>query len=156
MKIRAINKKIEQNKVQDNLDKQIAKVLALSSWNFSKYEFLIGKDVLPKKDLLKKAPKIKRFEYRSLGRELKLQIDIAKKQYQKLFDTFKFDKIFKKEKPTIKNYSKSDLVYDSKYSFYNYYRNSKKIITFLLISSICFYSNFLMTSINLKSWKYKK
>ena len=117
---------------------------------------MTGKDVLPKKDLLKKAPKITRFEYRSSGRELKLQIDIAKKQYQKLFDTFKFDKIFKKEKPTIKNYSKSDLVYDSKYSFYNYYCNSKKIITFLLISSICFYSNFLTISINLKSRKYKK
>ena len=31
MKIKAINKKIEQNKAQDNLDRQIAKVLALSS-----------------------------------------------------------------------------------------------------------------------------
>ena len=55
MKIKAINKKIEQNKEQDNLDRQIAKVLALSSWNFSKYEFLTGKDVLPKKDLFRRS-----------------------------------------------------------------------------------------------------
>ena len=57
-----------------------------------------GKDVLPQKDLLEKAATIKRFEYFRLGKELKEQTDIAKKQYQKLDDTFKFDKTIKKEK----------------------------------------------------------
>ena len=33
--------------------------------------------------------------------------------------------MLKKEKPTLENYSKPDLIYNSKYSFYNYYRNSK-------------------------------
>ena len=53
---------------------------------------LIDKDV--KKDLLERATTIKRFEYSPLGKELKAQTDIAKKQYQKLDDTYRFDKIF--------------------------------------------------------------
>ena len=44
-KIKAINKKIEQSKAQYNLDRQTAKISALSSGNVSVYEFLTGKDV---------------------------------------------------------------------------------------------------------------
>ena len=42
-KIKAIYNKIEKNKAQYNLDKQTAKVSALSSRNVSKYEFLTKK-----------------------------------------------------------------------------------------------------------------
>ena len=52
---KAINNKIEQNKAQYNLHRQTAKISALSSVNFSKYEFLTGKYVSPEKDMLKKA-----------------------------------------------------------------------------------------------------
>ena len=52
--IKTIDKKIEQNKAQYNLDKQTAKIFALSSGNVSKFEFLTGKDVLPEKDFLEK------------------------------------------------------------------------------------------------------
>ena len=52
--IKTIDKKIEQNKAQYNLDKQTAKIFALSSGNLSKFEFLTGKDVLPEKDFLEK------------------------------------------------------------------------------------------------------
>ena len=48
-KIKIIDKKIEQNKAQYNLDRQPAKISALSSGNVSKYEFLTSKDVLPEK-----------------------------------------------------------------------------------------------------------
>ena len=65
-KIKTIDYKIEQNKVQYDLDKQTAKISALSSRNVSKYEFLTGKDVLPEK-----AATIKTFEYSPLGKELK-------------------------------------------------------------------------------------
>ena len=78
---------------------------------------------------------MKRFEYSSLGKELKPQTDIAKKQYPKLADTFEFDKIIKQEKPTTENYIKSNLIYDSKGSFYKYYRDSKKFDSFSLKSS---------------------
>ena len=48
-KIKTIKNKIEQNKAQYNLDRQSAKISALSSGNVGKYEFLTGRDVLPKR-----------------------------------------------------------------------------------------------------------
>ena len=54
----------------------------IASRNVRKNEFLTGKDVLPKKDLLGKAATTKRFEYLLLSKESKAQTDIAKKQYQ--------------------------------------------------------------------------
>ena len=72
-KIKTIENKIEQNKAQYNLDRQTAKVSALSPGNVSKYEFQIGKDVLPEKDLLQKAATMKRLEYSPLGKDLKNQ-----------------------------------------------------------------------------------
>ena len=54
-KIKAINNKIEQSKVQYTLDKQTAKISALSSRNVSKCKFLTGKDVLPEKKLTRKS-----------------------------------------------------------------------------------------------------
>ena len=83
-KIKAINNKIKQNKAQYNLDRQAAKISALSSGNVGKNEFLTSKDVLPDKDLLEKAATIKRFEYLPLDKESKAQTSIAKDQY-KLF-----------------------------------------------------------------------
>ena len=78
-KIKAIYSKIEKNKAQYNLDKQTAKVFALSSRNVSKYEFLTKKDVLPGKDLVEIAAATKRFEYSPLGKELKEQTSAAEK-----------------------------------------------------------------------------
>ena len=68
--------------------------------------------------MLEKVATIKGFEYSPLGKELKAQTGIGKKQYQKVDNTFEFDKIIKKEKPTIENYSKSNLIYDTNHSFY--------------------------------------
>ena len=78
-KIKAPYNKIEQNKAQFNLDRQTAKISALSTGNVSKYKFLTGKVVLPGKDLLEKAATMKRFKYSPLGKELKAEIDTAKK-----------------------------------------------------------------------------
>ena len=77
-KIKATNSKIEQNKAQYNLDRQTAKISALSSGNVSKYEFVTVKD------LLEKTAIIKRFEYSPLAKRLKAQTGIAKNHY-KLF-----------------------------------------------------------------------
>ena len=62
-KTKLINNKMEQNKAQDNLNGETAKISALSSGNASKYEFLFGKDVLPKKDLFQKAANMKKIKY---------------------------------------------------------------------------------------------
>ena len=76
-KIKTIDNKIEQNKAQHNLDRQTTKILALSSGNVSKYEFLTDKDFLPEK-YLGKATTIKRFEYSPLGSELKTRTGIRR------------------------------------------------------------------------------
>ena len=60
-KMKAINNKIEQNKVQYDSDIQTAKISVLSSENVSKDELLTAKDVLPEKALLEKAAAMKRF-----------------------------------------------------------------------------------------------
>ena len=52
---KTINNKIEQNRVQYDLDRGTTKISALSSGNVGKYRFLIGEDVSPEKDLLEKA-----------------------------------------------------------------------------------------------------
>ena len=51
-KIKAINNKIKRSKAQYDLDRQTAKISALTSGNFSQHEFLTGKVVLPEKDLI--------------------------------------------------------------------------------------------------------
>ena len=48
-KIQTVDNKIEKNKAQCNLDEQTAKILALSSCNVDKNEFLRDEDVLPEK-----------------------------------------------------------------------------------------------------------
>ena len=90
-KIKTIDKKIEENEAQDDLDRQTAKISDLSSGNVGKYEYLTSRDVLLEKDLLEKAATIEGFEYSPLGKELKAQTGIAKKkkQYQGL------DKVYK-------------------------------------------------------------
>ena len=52
-------------------------IFVLPSGNISKYEFLIDKDVLPKKDLLENTVAIKRFEYFLLVKELKKKTSVA-------------------------------------------------------------------------------
>ena len=69
-KIETIDNKVEQNICQHDLDRQTAKISALSSGNISEHEFLTGKDILSENDLLKKVRTIKRFEYSPLDKEL--------------------------------------------------------------------------------------
>ena len=87
---------------------------------------------------------MKRFEYLPLGKELKAQTDIAKRQYQEIEDTFEFDKIIKKEKPAFKKYNRSNLICNCKYSFYEYY-NIKNFSSLSLMSKypilLSFYSD---------------
>ena len=52
--MKTVDNKIEQNKAQYNLDRQTAKISALSSGNLCKYEFLTGEDVLREKSCWKK------------------------------------------------------------------------------------------------------
>ena len=62
--IKILNRKIMQNEAQDNLDRKVAKISALSSNNLDKYEYLTSEDLGLKPSTIKQA----KFEYSSLGK----------------------------------------------------------------------------------------
>ena len=109
-KTKTIDNKIEQNKTQECLGRQITTISALSSGNVGKYEFLIVWDILWEKDWLGKAATIKMFEYLLIDSELKKQTDFAKSQCQGLNKVYIFDKKtdFKKIQTKIKKLTKKD------------------------------------------------
>ena len=114
-KTKAFDNKMKQNKVQYDLDRQSAKISALSSRNVNKHESWIGEDVLPEKYFLEK----------SYYNE-KVRIFVIRKWVEKKED----DEANKK--PTLKIFKESDLVYNNKFSFSKYYDVSRSN-TFLLI-----------------------
>ena len=52
-KIKTIDKKIEKNKAQYNLDRQATNISVFSSRNVDEYEFLTSKDILQEKAVRK-------------------------------------------------------------------------------------------------------
>ena len=100
--VKILDDKIKANKAPYDLDRQAAKISALSSKDLEKYEYLTGEDLRYKPDVIQSA----KFEYSTLGEA--------------------FNKVFKKDgknKKVIK-YS-NDLVYSSvhnvnKYSLPNF------------------------------------
>ena len=92
--------------------------------------------VLPEKDLLEEAATMKKFKYSSLGKELKAQTDITKKQYQVLNNFFKYD--VKREPVTITKYKTSYLDITVNTVFTKIIMIVKKLITFLSNQSTLF------------------
>ena len=62
--IKILNRKIKQNESQYDLDKEAAKISALSSNNLDKYELLTGEDLDLKPSTVEQA----KFEYSPLGK----------------------------------------------------------------------------------------
>ena len=62
--LKILNRKIKQNEVQHNLDRNGAKISPYSSINLDKYEYLTGEDLDYKPDTAEKA----KFEYSLLGK----------------------------------------------------------------------------------------
>ena len=91
----------------------------------------------------KKSAAIKRFKYSPSDKKIKSTNWYCKEKVY-ISDTFEFDQVIKKEKPTLENYSRSDLIYSSNYRFYKYCCGSKILITFLLNQSVRFWQTFLM------------
>ena len=88
---------LKSNKAQYDLDREAAKIPALSSKDLKKYEYLTGEDLGYKPDVIRRA----KLEYSPLGEA--------------------FNKVFKKDdknKKVIKHYN--DLVYNSAHNFNKY------------------------------------
>ena len=89
--VKILDDKIRANKAQYDLDRQAAKISALSSKDLEKYEYLTGEDVGYKPDIIQK-------ECSPLGEA--------------------FNKAFNKNKKVIKH--DNDLVYNSVHNFNKY------------------------------------
>ena len=79
--IKLLNRKIKQNEAQYYLDRKAAKISALSSNNFDKYEYLTGKSLGLKPSTIEQA----KLEYSPLGKifdkGLDEEEDIKKKDF---------------------------------------------------------------------------
>ena len=74
--IKILDNKIRSNQAQYDLDRQNAKISALSSGELDKYEYLTGEDLEFKPDVVQRA----KFEYFSLGQMFNKGLDSGEKQ----------------------------------------------------------------------------
>ena len=115
--IKILNKKIKQNESQYDLDREAAKIFALSSNNLDKYELLTGEDLDLKPSTIEQA----KFEYSPLGKIFNkgLSEDDKKEGLFKRLENIKDknEELINTLSATNKA-SKSDvLTYNTKYSF---------------------------------------
>ena len=132
--IKVLNRKIKQNESQYDLDREAAKISALSSNNLDKYELLTGEDLGLKPRTIEQT----KFEYSPLGKVfnkglskddnkegLFKRLENIKNKKEELINTIstinKFSEATtnKTTKNKTKNQSK-DLNYDGKHSFVKY------------------------------------
>ena len=69
--LKILDNKIRENKAQYDLDREAAKISALSSGELEKYEYLSGQDLVYKPDVVQKA----KFEYSPLGKVFNKESD---------------------------------------------------------------------------------
>ena len=74
--VKIVDNKIKSNKAQYDLNRQAAKISALSSGELEKYECLTGEDLGYKSDVVQKA----RFEYSPLGKVFNKGLDESDKK----------------------------------------------------------------------------
>ena len=135
--IKILDRKIKQNESQYDLDREAAKISALSSNNLDKYEYLTGEDLGLKPSTVEQA----KFEYSPLGKifnkglseddkkeGILKRLENIKDKNNELLSTFSTTNKFSRNK--INNQSKK-LIYNAEHSFAKL-RNTgdiKKIIT---------------------------
>ena len=69
--VKILDDKIKANKAQYDLDREVAKISALSSGELEKYEYLTGEDLEYKPDVIQKV----KFEYSPLGKVFNKGLD---------------------------------------------------------------------------------
>ena len=82
-----INGQIRDEKIQYDINREAAKIAALSSCEIRKYEYLTGEDILPsnKQQIIEQA----KFTYFPLGKAFEKQIKTIEDQGQKQVDALK-------------------------------------------------------------------
>ena len=74
--VKILDDKIKTNKAQYDLDREAAKISALSSGELEKYEYLTGEDLGYKPGVVEKA----KFEYSPLGKVFNKGLDESQKK----------------------------------------------------------------------------
>ena len=79
-----INDQIRDEKLQYDINREVAKISTLSSGKIHKYEYLTGEDILPsnQQQIIEQA----RFTYSPLGKAFEKQIKIIEDQSKKQVD----------------------------------------------------------------------
>ena len=122
--IKILDRKIKQNEAQYDLDREAAKISAMSSNNLDKYEYLTGEDLGLKPSTVEQA----KFEYSPLGKifnkglseedkkeGILKRLENIKDKNDELLNTFNTTNKINKT-PKINNQSKI-LIYSTQYSF---------------------------------------
>ena len=74
--VKILDDKIKANKTQYDLDREAAKISALSSGELEKYEYITGEDLVYKLDVIQKA----KFEYSPSGKVFNKGLDESDKK----------------------------------------------------------------------------
>ena len=92
-----INDQIRDEKLQYDIDRKAAKISALSSGKFHKYEYFTGEDILPsnQQQIIEQA----KFTYPPLGKAFEKQIKTIEDQGKKHIDVFENLKLKEETKP---------------------------------------------------------
>ena len=120
-----INDQIRDEKLQYDINREAAKISALSSGEIHRYEYLTGEDILPsnQQQIIEQA----RFTYFPLGKVFQKQIKTIEDQGQKQVDALKDLKPKEQTKPTednSNNQSKATIMFN-----YLISNNNKKIMS---------------------------
>ena len=82
-----INDRIRDEKLRYDINREAAKILALSSGKIHKYEYLTGEDILPSNQ--QQITEQARFTYSPLGRAFEKQVKAIEDQGQKQIEALK-------------------------------------------------------------------
>ena len=120
-----INGQIRDQKLQYDINREAAKISALSSGKILKYEYLTGEDILPpsQQQIIKQA----RFTYSPSGKAFEKQIKTIEDQGQKQTDALESLKSKEQTKPIedkSNNKSKATIIYDD---LINQRKNNERI-----------------------------
>ena len=99
IKIMTIEDQIKDEKLQYDINREVAKISALSSGKLDKYEYLTGEEILPsnQQQIIQQA----KFTYSPLGKAIEKQIKTIKDQGEKQVDALKTSY---KKLPSIKDF----------------------------------------------------
>ena len=109
IKIITINDQIRDEKIQYDINREAAKISALSSGKIRKYEYLTGEDILPsnQQQIIEQA----KFTYPPLGKAFEKQIKAIEDQGKKQIDALKPKEKTKSIEDKSNNQPKSTIIF---------------------------------------------